>query len=174
MRFASGMSRVGLLVACVAVWPIGVRGASAETLEELDIPRMQQFVNDHDKVILYVSNGACAECDAVAQTLASIATHVPDVPIARIDGSRDGGKLASHFGAPAGSAVLRALFRNAPPGKRVLAYAGPIAHDPVMEWCRSVAAWTGGEELPVGWTAGGGDGQQGSMPSVKVTEKAEL
>ena len=114
------MRGIGTLLA------LGCLGSSCGVLQpgelhELDsVAAMQQLVADHAKVILYIQNGPCAECDAFLPDLKDIAQQLTGIPMGRIDGSKEGGKVASSFKVPKGTAVLRALFRNAPPGKRVL------------------------------------------------------
>ena len=105
---------------------LGLLGSShgilqpGELHELTTIAGMQQFVAEHAKVVLYISNGPCAQCDAFLPDLQDIATRYPQLPLARIDGSLESGQIAANFKVPRGTTVLRALFRNAPPGKRVL------------------------------------------------------
>ena len=146
------------------------KGCSCSELQTLSsVAGMSQLVQGHTKVILFITNGPCSkwctERSAFELTLSEIAKNV-SLPVARIDGSIEGGRTASNFKVPTGEAGLRALFRNAPPAKRVLEYRGSMEKKEVQKWCEGVELWVGSDELPPGWTTESASGQ--------AQEKAEL
>ena len=79
-------------------------------------------------------------CDEFLPSLFAIARAVPEVPIAQFNGAQEGGRLAENFGINYGTGKLRALFRDAPPDRRLLEYRGEQLQSAIEAWCKGVVA----------------------------------
>ncbi|KAL3926447.1 MAG: hypothetical protein SGPRY_003296, partial [Prymnesium sp.] len=78
---------------------LGLAGALARSseLRSAGKEEMKQLVAQNSKVILYITNGPCSECDQLSRVLAESAALFREVPIAHVDGTLEDGALANHF-----------------------------------------------------------------------------
>ena len=97
----------------------------------------------------------CRLCDEFLPSLIAIARAVPEVPIAQFNGAKEGSRLAENFEINYGTGKLRALFRDAPPDRRLLEYRGEQLQSAIEAWCKGVAEWPTTESLPDGWWSSG-------------------
>jgi hypothetical protein len=140
-----------LLAACSA----GVLGAE---LDVLDLASMRTLIMSSDKVVILMHAGPCQRADEFAPRLAEIADRVPSMAYGRIDVNAEP-KMAvpSSGGVLEGAPALKAFFRNAPPGKRVLEYSGPPTSEAVLEWVSAIDKWDGSHQIPEGFEVGGNE-----------------
>ena len=126
------------------------------SLAAIDMAATKELVMKNEKVVLLLHTRGCHRAESFSPTLASVAERVPGLEFARLslepDATDTGGGFAK--GVEAGRPMLKAFFRNAPPGKRVLEYAGPPNEAAVLEWARAVDAWDGSDALADGWEVG--------------------
>ena len=127
--------------------------ATAAEVREVDAQGMMKLVMEHDKAIFLMHAGKCARAEEFMPALETIAGIVKTA-IARIDVSNNERTAMQASGVLPGTPMLKALFRNAPPGKRVLEYAGPAQLDSVLAWAKAVDEWDGSSEIPSGWKVG--------------------
>ena len=93
-------------------------------------------------------SSGCERAEEFAPRLEEVASKVPSIAYGRATA-----KVAASLahGVAAGAPALKALFRNAPPNKRVLVYQGPPTVDAVLEWAKAVEKWDGSDTAPDGW-----------------------
>ena len=146
----------------------------------LDIHTMPQLIRENDKVVLLMQHGPSERADWFAPTFDEIARQIPEVAFGRVNTSIDStGKLARMFRVPQTTPALRAMFKNAPPKRRQLAYKGVPSLDAVLAWAKAFRDWDG-NEIPEGWEedTGAAPGPQpieedtDAPPAPKPTEEA--
>lgn len=132
---------------------------------ELDIVSMQNMLVRNDKAILLLYATPSPRADEFVPTLQEIAQRIPGLPFGKIDVKSDQ-KIVVSFaaGIEPSAPALRAFFKNAPPGKRVLEYRGPPTLESVLAWAQAVADWDGSDKLAPGWEV--------DVPEVHKTQKA--
>ena len=149
--------------------PVPDAAAAAAAITEInDVHAVGDYMMAHEKVILLLYAKGCERAESFLPTLATIAEKVPSLAYGRVDvvevpNMNRGAKFPVQPGAPA----LKAYFRNAPVGKRVLMYSGSPALDEVLAWCQAIASWDGAEP-PDGWQAASGSTSQGAAPAADV------
>jgi len=159
-----------LLARLMALLLIFALPCYANTVATLDVASMRQMIVDHDKVVLLMHAGPCERAEEFVPTLEEIAKQIPSLPFGKIDVHSnpqfkvDNPKIFGS-GVWPGVPALKALFRNAPPGKRVLEYQGAPNLDAVLAWSNAVNDWNG-LELPPGWQDGRTEGP--SLSSLKA------
>ena len=114
---------------------------------------VQKMIMRHDKVIFLMHAGNCPRANEFAPILERVAQEFADLRFGRIDVDVKV-KVAAADGVQPGAPALKALFRNAPPGRRVLVYAGPPTFESVLEWAKAVEEWDGSDTLAKGWQIG--------------------
>ena len=127
-------------------------GADDQVLK-LDMTTMKDTLIRNDKVVLLLHSGACSRAAEFAPTLSKIAaSFTNDLAFGTFDVVSDT-MVKPEFakGILPEAPALKALFKNGPPGKRLLEYRGPPSHEAVFAWVKAVAAWDGSEQLPEGW-----------------------
>jgi len=147
---------------------------ASPTVQALDAAAMQKLVASNDKVVLLMHAEGCERGESFLPTLEKIAAELPGLTYGKIsvgEGSNSG--LATKFSVAKGAPSLRAMFRNAPPAKRMLEYAGPPTFEAVLEWCKGVHAWDGSDTPPTGWEVGKRDDEQEPAPAKKKAGKRE-
>ena len=117
------------------------------------------MIMQNDKVVFLMHAGDCRRANEFAPTLERVAQELASLRFGRIDVDVKV-KVAAAAGVQPGAPALKALFRNAPPGRRVLAYTGPPTFESVLEWAKAVHAWDG-SDTPEGWQIGGHEAKGG-------------
>ena len=99
----------------------------AKSVPDLDMAAMQKLLMDHDKVVLMLYANSCTRAREFLPTLEAIANQVRSLTFGSVDVKADQRMVGKGFaaGIELGTPALKAFFRNAPPGKRVLEYRGP-------------------------------------------------
>eukprot|EP00322_Chrysochromulina_rotalis_P025614 CAMPEP_0115832084 /NCGR_PEP_ID=MMETSP0287-20121206/2474_1 /TAXON_ID=412157 /ORGANISM="Chrysochromulina rotalis, Strain UIO044" /LENGTH=154 /DNA_ID=CAMNT_0003285455 /DNA_START=95 /DNA_END=559 /DNA_ORIENTATION=- len=125
------------------------------TVVALDVKAMQEMMAKNDKVILLLHAGDCSRAQEFAPTMEKIALQLSMIPFGIFDVKSDKRVTASFAtGIQPEAPALKAMFRNAPPGKRMLEYRGPPTFDAVFAWAQAVADWDGSDQLAPGWEVG--------------------
>ena len=122
----------------------------------LDIGGMQKAIMAHEKFVLLMHATGCERAEEFAPKLAEIAAKVPGLAYGRVNvEGYPKERSAAATGVQKGAPALKAFFRNAPPQKRVLEYAGVPSLEAVLDWAKAVDAWDGSDKLAPGWEIGG-------------------
>ena len=125
-------------------------------IQLLDISGMQKAIMAHEKFVLLMHATDCERAEEFAPKLAEIAAKVPGLAYGRVNvEGYPPERSAAATGVQKGAPALKAFFRNAPPQKRVLEYAGVPSLEAVLEWAKAVDAWDGSDKLAPGWEIGG-------------------
>ncbi|EOD40585.1 hypothetical protein EMIHUDRAFT_222705 [Emiliania huxleyi CCMP1516] len=153
---ARRLQRIVLSLAAATTLGDEPHTSQPSSLAAIDMAATKELVMKNEKVVLLLHTRGCHRAESFSPTLASVAERVPGLEFARLslepDATDTGGGFAK--GVEAGRPMLKAFFRNAPPGKRVLEYAGPPNEAAVLEWARAVDAWDGSDALADGWEVG--------------------
>ena len=122
--------------------------SSDSFVQTLNLVTLKKLIMGHDKVILLLHTNGCERAEEFAPRLEEVASKVPSIAYGRATA-----KVAASLahGVATGAPALKALFRNAPPNKRVLVYQGPPTVDAVLEWAKAVEKWDGSDTAPDGW-----------------------
>ena len=117
----------------------------------------------NDKVIVMLYATGCERAAGFLPTLQRVAGQVKGLPFAQLNERRPSGELSKAYGPVSsglglgvekGKPALKALFRNAPPDRRVLEYHGFPTYELVLEWAKAVNEWDGSDALPRGFEVG--------------------
>jgi thiol-disulfide isomerase/thioredoxin len=139
-------------------------------LPQVDVAGMKNMIMTRDKAVLLMFATGCTRAKEFAPVLAKVARNISGLSFGMIDVISDKTVAAAAAkGVQVGAPALKAFFRNAPPSRRVLEYAGPPHYIAVLEWARAVHAWDGSDELPSGWEVGATSQGSGSASSSKRT-----
>jgi len=110
---------------------------------EVDAAGLQHVVSRSKRVVVLMYDGeACGTSHLFQPWLHAIAQRLPSLTFARVDMSNSTGTpaIAEYFGVPAGSKgpIVKAMIRDADPGKRVVNYNGPLEFAPLLKWGTAV------------------------------------
>ena len=124
-------------------------------IPKLDISQMQKSIMKYDKFVLLMHVKGCSRAEEFMPTMETIAAAVPNLAYGRVSTeAHPETRVAASTGVMLGAPALKAFFRNAPPKRRVLEYAGPPQLEAVLAWARAVDEWDGSDNTPVGWEVG--------------------
>eukprot|EP00967_Tisochrysis_lutea_P017374 scaffold19689_cov31-Tisochrysis_lutea.AAC.8 len=110
---------------------------------EVDAAGLQHVVSRTKRVVVFMYDGEeCERAHLFQPWLHAIAQRLPSLTFARVDISNSTGTpaIAEYFGVElgSGSPKVKAMIRDADPGKRVINYLGPIEFEPFLEWSAAV------------------------------------
>lgn len=144
-----------------------------EIIPDLTVADMSKLTMQNDKVIVMIYATGCKRAAGFLPTLKRIAGEIKELPFGRLNSqekvlSKGSGPASSGLssGVEPGAPALMALFRNAPPNRRVLEYQGPPTYELVLEWAKAVLQWDGSDQIPRGFEVGSRGGP--------ANEKSEL
>jgi len=130
------MLRVGpVLLALSAMLPYVMAAAVVRELngaEALQIATQRQR-----RLVVLMYDGECAVVKAFQPWLFALAQMVPNLPITRVDVSRQSGMLKSVFQL-AKTPQVKAIMRDNPKGEKVINYKGPMEFEALLEWLQAV------------------------------------
>lgn len=134
--------------------------------ELLNVKSASALMMQHEKVILLLHMEGCPRAEEFTPKLQAIADLVPNVAFGRADVDKVP-NLNAHAAVKAlvGMPQLKAYFRNAPPGKRVLVYQGQATQEAVLAWAQAIEAWDGSGKLPTGWEVGSSQAKDAASSS---------
>lgn len=161
---ASSMSRRPLFLLLSLL--VASHAEEEETIPDLTVSSLSELTMQNDKVIVLIYATGCERAAGFLPTLQRIAGQVKGLPFAQLNEQRPSGQLSKGSGVSSGIALgvevgkpaLKALFRNAPPDRRVLEYHGFPTYELVLEWAKAVNEWDGSDALPRGFEVGGRGG----------------
>jgi hypothetical protein len=115
-------------------------GAAHRTVADLGgIQMLQKFATRHRRAAVLLYEGSCQTTKMFQPWLFALAQFVPQIPIAQVDVSMDGGTIKETFGV-ASLPQLKIFAKDNPKGQRIIDYTGPFEFESLMGWFKAILA----------------------------------